>query len=247
VDDCSNHVLPQHPASWAALWHQLPLEALEVSCVVDRPPDFDKRASPVNRLGLRRAALVRVHDDAADATVGLDRRLLQCIFGTRRAGEPGPEPVADPDAAGRCGCRSARRQHPDRAAQRDHCREPRRSAIPPQGVAAPGCGGRGGRPERPERQNLHTASRFFPRGRIGIASGGSVCRLRSRFGRHESPAGALIAAAAIRCLSGATFVASPRGYCAGQAVLCRHYLVGVTRITDSACSASLRCVCSMGK
>src|SRR5258708_18111859 len=41
--------------------------------------------------------------------------------------------------------------------------------------------------------------------------------------------------------------ASSGGSCVGQAVLHRHYLVGVTRIVDSACSASLRCACSMGK
>lgn len=41
------------------------------------------------------AVLARVRDDAADATVGLGRRLLQRIFGTRRDDEPLPEPVAD--------------------------------------------------------------------------------------------------------------------------------------------------------
>ena len=41
------------------------------------------------------AVLGKVRDDAADATVGLGRRLLQRIFGTRGEGEPLPEPVAD--------------------------------------------------------------------------------------------------------------------------------------------------------
>ena len=41
------------------------------------------------------AVLGKVRDDAADATVGLGRRLLQRIFGTRGDGEPLPEPVAD--------------------------------------------------------------------------------------------------------------------------------------------------------
>jgi hypothetical protein len=41
------------------------------------------------------AVLAKVRDDAADATVGLGRRLLQRIFGTREEGEPLPEPVAD--------------------------------------------------------------------------------------------------------------------------------------------------------
>jgi hypothetical protein len=35
--------------------------------------------------------------------------------------------------------------------------------------------------------------------------------------------------------------------CVGPAVLDQHYLVGVARITDSACSASFRCVCNIGK
>jgi hypothetical protein len=34
-------------------------------------------------------------DDAAEATAGLGRRVLQRIFGRRRAGEPLPEPLAD--------------------------------------------------------------------------------------------------------------------------------------------------------
>jgi len=33
--------------------------------------------------------------DTAEATIGLGRRLLQRIFGTRKAGEPLPEPLAD--------------------------------------------------------------------------------------------------------------------------------------------------------
>ena len=41
------------------------------------------------------AVLAKVRDDAADATVSLGRRLLQKIFGTRRDGEPLPEPLAD--------------------------------------------------------------------------------------------------------------------------------------------------------
>jgi len=50
---------------------------------------------------LRGAVLARVRDDAADATVGLGRRLLQRVFGSRREGEPPPEPlgalIADPE------------------------------------------------------------------------------------------------------------------------------------------------------
>ncbi len=41
------------------------------------------------------AVLAKVRDDAADATVGLGRRLLQRIFGTRASGEQLPEPLAD--------------------------------------------------------------------------------------------------------------------------------------------------------
>ena len=41
------------------------------------------------------AVLAKVRDDAAGATVGLGRRLLQRIFGTHRDDEPLPEPVAD--------------------------------------------------------------------------------------------------------------------------------------------------------
>jgi hypothetical protein len=41
------------------------------------------------------AVLEHAQDDAADATVGLGRRVLQRIFGTRAAGEQVPEPVAD--------------------------------------------------------------------------------------------------------------------------------------------------------
>ena len=37
------------------------------------------------------AVLAKVRDDAADATVGLGRRLLQRVFGSRREGEPLPE------------------------------------------------------------------------------------------------------------------------------------------------------------
>jgi hypothetical protein len=46
------------------------------------------------------AVLAKVRDDAADATVGLGRRLLQKVFGHRREGEPLPDPLgalaADP-------------------------------------------------------------------------------------------------------------------------------------------------------
>jgi hypothetical protein len=49
------------------------------------------------------AVLAKVRDDAADATVGLGRRLLQQVFGHRDAGEPLPAPlndlVADPGDA----------------------------------------------------------------------------------------------------------------------------------------------------
>ena len=41
------------------------------------------------------AVLEKAQDDAAEATVGLGRRVLQRIFGTRAAGEQVPEPVAD--------------------------------------------------------------------------------------------------------------------------------------------------------
>ena len=41
------------------------------------------------------AVLVRVRDDAADATVGLGRRLLQRVFGTRGEAEPLPGPLGD--------------------------------------------------------------------------------------------------------------------------------------------------------
>lgn len=41
------------------------------------------------------AVLARVRDDAADATVGLGRRLLQRVFGTKDEGEPLPGPLAD--------------------------------------------------------------------------------------------------------------------------------------------------------
>lgn len=47
------------------------------------------------------AVLAKVRDEAADATVGLGRRLLQRVFGSRGAGEPLPAPLdalaADPD------------------------------------------------------------------------------------------------------------------------------------------------------
>ena len=41
------------------------------------------------------AVLAKVRDDAAEATVGLGRRVLQRIFGTRKEGEPLPVPLAD--------------------------------------------------------------------------------------------------------------------------------------------------------
>jgi hypothetical protein len=40
------------------------------------------------------AVLAKVRDDAADATVGLGRRLLQRVFGQRAADEPPPAPLA---------------------------------------------------------------------------------------------------------------------------------------------------------
>jgi hypothetical protein len=47
------------------------------------------------------AVLAKARDEAADATVGLGRRLLQRIFGSGGEGEPLPEPLsvlaADPD------------------------------------------------------------------------------------------------------------------------------------------------------
>jgi dienelactone hydrolase len=41
------------------------------------------------------AVLAKVRDDAADATVGLGRRLLQRVFGTRGEAESLPDPLAD--------------------------------------------------------------------------------------------------------------------------------------------------------
>jgi hypothetical protein len=41
------------------------------------------------------AVLAKVRDDAADATVGLGRRLVQRVFGCRSEGEPLPAPLAD--------------------------------------------------------------------------------------------------------------------------------------------------------
>ena len=41
------------------------------------------------------AVLAKVRDEAADATVGLGRRLLQRVFGNRGEGEPLPGPLAD--------------------------------------------------------------------------------------------------------------------------------------------------------
>ena len=41
------------------------------------------------------AVLAKLRDDAADATVGLGRRMLQRIFGSRGEGEALPVPLAD--------------------------------------------------------------------------------------------------------------------------------------------------------
>jgi|SRR5271167_1415048 len=41
------------------------------------------------------AVLAKVRDDAADATVGLGRRLLQKVFGHKDEGEALPAPLAD--------------------------------------------------------------------------------------------------------------------------------------------------------
>jgi len=41
------------------------------------------------------AVLAKVRDDAADATVGVGRRLLQRVFGRRNENEPLPEPLAE--------------------------------------------------------------------------------------------------------------------------------------------------------
>lgn len=41
------------------------------------------------------AVLAKLRDDAADATVGLGRRMLQRIFGSKGEGEPLPGPLAD--------------------------------------------------------------------------------------------------------------------------------------------------------
>ena len=41
------------------------------------------------------AVLAKVRDDAADATVGVGRRLLQRVFGRRTDNEPLPEPLAE--------------------------------------------------------------------------------------------------------------------------------------------------------
>ena len=40
------------------------------------------------------AVLARVRDEAADATVGLGRRLLQRVFGSRGEAQPLPDPLA---------------------------------------------------------------------------------------------------------------------------------------------------------
>ena len=41
------------------------------------------------------AVLVRARDEAADATIGLGRRLLQRIFGVQKEGEQLPEPLRE--------------------------------------------------------------------------------------------------------------------------------------------------------
>jgi len=41
------------------------------------------------------AVLAKVRDDAADATVGVGRRLLQRVFGRRKEDEPLPVPLAE--------------------------------------------------------------------------------------------------------------------------------------------------------
>ena len=41
------------------------------------------------------AVLAKVRDDAADATVGVGRRLLQRVFGQRNEDQPLPEPLAE--------------------------------------------------------------------------------------------------------------------------------------------------------
>jgi hypothetical protein len=41
------------------------------------------------------AVLAEMRDEAADATVGLGRRMLRRVFGTRGEGEPLPDPLAD--------------------------------------------------------------------------------------------------------------------------------------------------------
>jgi hypothetical protein len=41
------------------------------------------------------AVLAKVRDDAADATVGVGRLLLQRVFGQRKENEPLPEPLAE--------------------------------------------------------------------------------------------------------------------------------------------------------
>ena len=61
------------------------------------------------------AVLAKVRDEAADATVGLGRRLLQRVFGSRREGESLPDPLsslaADPaDADALAAVRLAIRQ-----------------------------------------------------------------------------------------------------------------------------------------
>ena len=65
------------------------------------------------------AVLAKLRDEAADATVGVGRRLLQRVFGHQAASEPLPAPLAalsadagDADAPGWCGGRCDRLLRP---------------------------------------------------------------------------------------------------------------------------------------
>jgi Tetratricopeptide repeat len=69
---------------------EVPVSGNVVSLAVDMTPYV---SAAVGAYG--GAVLARVRDEAADATVGLGRRLLQRIFGSREAGEPLPQPLAD--------------------------------------------------------------------------------------------------------------------------------------------------------
>jgi hypothetical protein len=66
------------------------LMAAEVAALVaDATPYVTAAASAYGG-----AVLAQVRDDAADATVGLGRRLLQLVFGRQAEGEPLPAPLA---------------------------------------------------------------------------------------------------------------------------------------------------------